>query len=67
MTRTALQDAQVFDKNYHQEAAIPTAAGSETHAGADVFLGAIGRGADTFGGVVDNTAVFSLIRKATGL
>ena len=67
MTRTALTDALVFDKNYHQEAAIPTPAGSETHGGADVFLGAIGKGADTFGGVLDNTAVFGLIRKATGL
>ena len=67
VTRTALTDAAVFDKAYHQEAAIPTAAGSETHAGADVFLGAIGKGADTFGGVMDNTAVFGLIRKATGL
>lgn len=66
-TRTALTDAVVFDKNYHQEAAVPTAVGSETHGGADVFLGAIGRGADTFGGVLDNTAVYGLIRKAMGL
>ena len=67
MLRTALTDAQVFDKNYHQEAAIPTAVGSETHGGADVFFGAIGRGADSFGGVIDNTAIFGLIRKAVGL
>jgi alkaline phosphatase len=67
LARTALTDAMVFDKAYHQEAAIPTAAGSETHGGGDVFLGAIGLGADTFGGVMDNTAVFALIRKATGL
>ena len=67
IARTALTDALVFDKNYHQEAAILTPAGSETHGGADVFLGAIGKGADTFGGVLDNTAVFGLIRKATGL
>ena len=66
-TRTALTDAQVFDKAYHQEAAILTPAGSETHGGADVFLGAIGKGADTFGGVMDNTAVFDRIRKAMGL
>jgi alkaline phosphatase len=66
-TRTALTDAQVFDKAYHQEAAIPTAAGSETHGGADVFLGAIGKGAETFTGVMENTAVFGLIRKAMGL
>ena len=67
MARTALTDVQVFDKNYHQEATIPTAAGSETHGGADVFLGAIGKGADNFAGVMDNTAVFGLIRKAMGL
>jgi alkaline phosphatase len=66
-TRGALLDAQVGDKNYHQEAAIPTAAGSETHGGADVFLGAIGAGAERFAGVMDNTAVFGLIRKAAGL
>lgn len=66
-TRTALTDAMVFDKSYHQEATIPVAAGSETHGGANVFLGAIGKGADSFSGVLDNTAVFGLIRKASGL
>ena len=66
-TRTALTDAQVFDKTYHQEATIPTAAGSETHGGADVFLGAIGKGAESFSGVIENTAVFGLIRNAMGL
>ncbi|HMW22126.1 MAG TPA: alkaline phosphatase [Burkholderiaceae bacterium] len=66
-TRTALTDAQVSDKTYHQEAAIPMAAGSETHGGADVFLGAIGKGAENFTGVIVNTEVFGLIRKATGL
>jgi alkaline phosphatase len=66
-TRTALTDAAVFDKSYHQEAAIPTAAGAETHGGADVFLGALGKGSESFAGVMENTAVFGLIRKATGL
>lgn len=66
-TRTALTDTQVFDKNYHQEATIPTPAGSETHGGGDVFLGAIGKGADNFSGVMDNTSVFGLMRKAIGL
>jgi alkaline phosphatase len=66
-TRTALTDAQVYDKLYHQEATIPTNAGSETHGGADVFLGAIGKGAENFAGVIENTAVFGLIRKSTGL
>jgi alkaline phosphatase len=67
VTRTALTDAQVYDKNYHQEAVIPTTAGNETHGGADVFLGAIGLGAETFTGTLDNTEVFALIRKAVGL
>ena len=43
------------------------AAGSETHGGADVFLGAIGKGAESFTGVIENTAVFGLIRNAMGL
>ncbi len=66
-TRTALTDAVVADKAYHQEAVIPMAVGSETHGGTDVFLGAIGKGADQFTGVITNTEVFGLIRKATGL
>ncbi len=66
-TRTALTDVQVYDKAYHQEAAIPMPAGSETHGGTDVFIGAMGNGADTFSGVMDNTDVFGLIKKAIGL
>jgi len=66
-TRTALTDAQVFASSYHQEAVIPTTAGNESHGGGNVFLGAIGRGAETFTGTLDNTAVFGLIRKASGL
>ena len=65
--RSALSDAQVADKTYHQEAAIPMAAGSETHGGTDVFLGAIGRGSDKFTGVINNTEVFNLIRQSVGL
>jgi alkaline phosphatase len=64
---TALTDAVVFGKNYHQEAVIQTAVGSETHGGGDVFLGATGLGADLFHGVIDNTAVFTLIKQAIGL
>ncbi len=66
-TRTALTDAQVSDKNYHQEAAVPMAAGSETHGGTDVFLGAIGLNAEKFTGVITNTEVFNLIRQSVGL
>lgn len=63
----ALSDTQVFAENYHQEAAIPMAAGSETHGGTNVFLGAMGKNADSFAGVIDNTKVFTLIRSAMSL
>ncbi len=66
-TRGMLTEAGVFDLNYHQEATISRAVGDETHGGADVFLGAIGLGADSFFGVIDNVDVFGLIRKAVGL
>ena len=66
-SRSALTDAQVTANTYHQEAVVPTAAGSETHGGTDVFLGAIGKGAENFTGFITNTEVFGLIRKATGL
>ena len=64
---TALTDAAVSDKNYHQEAVIQTGVGGETHGGADVFLGATGLGADSFHGVIDNTRVFELVKQAVGL
>ncbi|AOY91969.1 alkaline phosphatase [Cupriavidus sp. USMAA2-4] len=66
-TRTALTDAAVFDKAYHQEAVIPMATGGETHGGTDVFIGAMGNGAASFSGVMDNTDVFGLIKKTIGL
>nr|WP_311528761.1 alkaline phosphatase [uncultured Ralstonia sp.] len=66
-TRTALTDAMVYDKSYHQEAAIPTAVGSETHGGTDVFIGAQGLGAERFTGAMTNTEVFGLIKQAVGL
>ena len=65
--RTALTDAQVADKSYHQESVVPTAAGSETHGGTDVFLGAVGRGAENFTGILTNTEIFNLVRKSAGL
>jgi alkaline phosphatase len=65
--RTALSDAAVFATTYHQEAVIPMALGSETHGGADVFLGAIGKGAEKFTGVMLNTSVFGQIRAIFGL
>ncbi|ACL64392.1 Alkaline phosphatase [Anaeromyxobacter dehalogenans 2CP-1] len=66
-TRTALDDATVSASTYHQEAAVPMPAGGETHGGTDVFIGAAGLGAERFTGVIDNTAVFTLVRRAAGL
>jgi len=66
-TVSTLDDSVTGANNYLQESAIRTAADSETHGGGDVFLGAIGMTADQFKGVMDNTAVFPLLRKALGL
>jgi alkaline phosphatase len=63
----ALTDAVVGDKNYHQEAVVRMPVGSETHGGTDVFLGAIGAGAEKFYGHMDNTNVFKLLRDASGI
>jgi alkaline phosphatase len=62
-----LTEATVSGDNYHQEAVVQVGAGSETHGGTDVFLGAIGMGADTFHGSMDNTKVFTLVKAAAGL
>jgi alkaline phosphatase len=62
-----LTDAQVADLTYHQEAVIPMAAGSETHGGTDVFVGAIGLGSGAFTGFLENVELFGLVRKAAGL
>lgn len=63
----SLDDNTVGAATYHQEAVVRTAAGGETHGGTDVFLGAIGKGAETFHGTIDNTQVFGLVRNAVGL
>jgi alkaline phosphatase len=63
----ALTDAITGDKNYHQEAVVRVGVGSETHGGTDVFLGAIGAGAEQFHGFMDNTQVFKLLRDASGI
>ena len=65
--RTVLDEATVFGNTYHQEAVVQTAAGSETHGGTDVFLGAIGKGAENFSGAMENIDVHAAIRKAIGL
>ncbi|MCW3479985.1 alkaline phosphatase [Neisseriaceae bacterium JH1-16] len=62
-----LDDATVSGNTYHQEAAVPVSAGSETHGGTNVFLGATGANAELFSGVIDNTQVFGLLRKASGI
>lgn len=62
-----IDDSVTGAGTYHQEAAVRMPAGSETHGGTDVFLGAIGNGADTFSGTIDNTRVFGLVKTAAGL
>jgi alkaline phosphatase len=66
-TRAALTDVSTSDLNYRQEAVIQTNAGSETHGGADVFIGAIGNGAESIAGVIDNTEVFKILKAGLGL
>ena len=68
-TRGAIDSTALENKDYRQEAVVPTdpTSDSETHGGADVFLGAQGLGADNFAGVLTNTDVFGLIKKAVGL
>jgi len=62
-----LTDADVSADAYHQESVVRTAAGDETHGGSDVYLGAIGAGAERFGGTIDNIRVFDIIKEAAGL
>lgn len=62
-----LLDSVTSGDTYHQEAAIRVKEGEETHGGTDVFLGAIGKGAENFRGTIDNTKVFSLVKTALGL
>jgi alkaline phosphatase len=62
--QAGLSDAIVSADDYHQEAAVHMK--SETHGGADVYLGAAGAGAELFRGTIDNTRVFTLIRQAAG-
>ncbi len=62
--QAGLTDAIVSADDYHQEAAVRMK--SETHGGADVYLGAMGAGAEVFRGTIDNTRVFTLIKEAAG-
>ena len=64
----ALDDATVSADDYHQEVVVKVGEiGNETHGGTDVFLGAIGQGAERFHGSLDNTAVFGKIKAAAKL
>ncbi|WP_035373355.1 alkaline phosphatase [Pseudoduganella violaceinigra] len=63
----SLDDSVTGANTYHQEAVVRVSAGNETHGGTDVFLGAIGKGADTFNGTIDNTRVNALVKAAAGL
>jgi alkaline phosphatase len=62
--QAGLTDAIVSADDYRQEAAVRMK--SETHGGADVYLGATGAGAELFRGTIDNTRVFTLIKEAAG-
>jgi alkaline phosphatase len=62
----ARTDAEVSADDYRQEAVVRTAVGDEAHGGTDVYLGAIGAGAERFSGTIDNTRVFEVIKSAAG-
>jgi len=62
----ALTDAATGADDFQQEAAIRMPPGGATSSGTDVYLGAIGAGAETFYGTMDNTRVFGLIKAAAG-
>jgi alkaline phosphatase len=61
-----LTDAAVSADDYRQEAVVRMDTGDAAHGGSDVYLGAIGARADSFGGTIDNTRVFELIKAAAG-
>ena len=65
-TAPVLTDAVTSADDYHQEATVRMPPGGATHSGNDVYLGAIGAGANTFYGTIDNTRVFGLIKAAAG-
>jgi alkaline phosphatase len=66
-SQASLDDTVTSGNTYHQEAVVRVGVGGETHGGTDVFLGAVGKGADTFTGTIDNTKVFNLVKSAAGL
>jgi alkaline phosphatase len=66
-TAAVLDDTATSARTYHQEAAVRTAAGAETHGGTDVVALAAGPGSQDFHGFLTNTEIFGLLRAATGL
>lgn len=58
----ALDGTVTGANDYHQEAAIRMPVGGETHGGTDVAIMAIGHGAAAVHGVIENTAVFPILR-----
>ncbi len=63
--RVDLTSVDTEDSGFHQEALIPL--GSETHAGEDISLHAMGPGAHKAQGTIEQSVVFHLIREALGL
>ncbi|MBB5211616.1 alkaline phosphatase [Microbulbifer hydrolyticus] len=63
--RTDLSDVNTEAPGFHQEAMVPL--GSESHAGEDISLHAIGAGAELVQGTLEQNAVFHLMVGATGL
>ncbi len=64
-TRGPIDAGSLESADYLQEAVVPLS--SETHGGADVFLGAKGMGAENFSGALTNNEVFGLIKQSAGL
>jgi alkaline phosphatase len=63
--RIDLTTINTMDSGYHQEANIPL--GSETHAGEDISVHAMGPGAQLVQGNIEQSVIFHIINKALGL
>ena len=63
--RTDPADTDTTAKDYQQQALVPL--GSETHAGEDVALKAIGPGAYLVSGTIEQNAIYALMAHALGL
>ena len=63
--RKNLTDVNTEAPGFHQEAMVPM--GSESHAGEDISLHAIGAGAELVQGTLEQSAVFHLMVGASGL